>query len=287
MLVGNLGVRQHDRCACPARPGCRLVKTITSRRHPNVKRYRDAASGRADAVMLLDGSHLIFDATRARVRLLDIAYSERGLAIPGVARLLDDLARAGVATWSVSGSVLEAMSPAASPSGIVALAAKPSAPLARALSRAPQLVVIAVDVQDPGNVGAIVRSSEAGGATAAVFAGASADPFGWKALRGAMGSTFRVPVVTSAVQEAIAGTRAAGVRLLATTPRAERSLFDVDLRGPVAFLVGSEGAGLAEELLQAADDTIRVPMRAPVESLNVAVASALLVYEAFRQRNPR
>ena len=107
------------------------------------------------------------------------------------------------------------------------------------------LVVTAIDVQDPGNLGAIVRVAEAAGATGFVAAGGSANPFGWKALRGSMGSALRLPIASElGAEEAVAAARAHGCRVVATVPRDGRSLFDVDLTGPIAILVGGEGPGL-------------------------------------------
>src|SRR6185436_6673173 len=128
--------------------------------------------------------------------------------------------------------------------------------------------VIGVDIQDPGNVGAIVRVAEAGGATAVIAAGASADPFGWKALRGSMGSALRLPLAARATGAAVDEARRRGCRIVATAPRGGRSLFDADLKGPLAILIGGEGQGLAPSVAAAADDRITIPMAAPVESLN-------------------
>lgn len=260
------------------------MKTITSRHNPIVKRYREVASGDAPELMLLDGAHLIDEAVGARLPIQSVACAPHGLALPGVRGLIDQLQAAGAEACSVPDEVMRAMSPVQSPSGVVALARRPASTLAQALDTSPQLVLVAVDVQDPGNVGAIVRAAEASGAHGAVFAGASADPFGWKALRGSMGSAFRLPVLTAGAQDVMMAARAKSVRVIATVPRGARSLFDSDLRGPVALLLGGEGPGLPQDLIARADDTISIPMRAPVESLNVAVAAALLVYEAARQR---
>jgi RNA methyltransferase, TrmH family len=146
-------------------------------------------------------------------------------------------------------------------------------------------VVIADGIQDPGNVGAIVRVAEAGGATGIVTTGGSADPFGWKALRGSMGSALRVPIAAAAdAAAAVADARGRGCRILAATPRGGRSPFDVDLTGATAVLIGGEGPGLPQRLVDAADERITIPMQPPVESLNTAVSAALIVYEARRQR---
>ncbi len=270
------------------------MKTITSRSNPLVKRYRDVASGKDSNLVLLDGPHLVGEARRAGLRIVAVAGSSRGLALPAMRAAANAIEAAGAAVFSVTDDVLRAISPVRSPSGIVALAERPSWVLTQVLAprpaadsaphAAPQLVVIAVDVQDPGNVGAIVRAAEAGGATGAIFVGAAADPFGWKALRGSMGSALRLPLTVATVPDVVSAARAAGVRLMATVPRQGRSPSDMALTGPVAFLLGGEGPGLPAELVDAADDRVSIPMRPPVESLNVAVAAALLVYEASRQR---
>jgi TrmH family RNA methyltransferase len=263
------------------------VKTITSRHNPIVTRYRETATGAAPDLVLLDGAHLIAEAVRAGLPVRSVACSPRGFATAGANALLDELRAAGAEIYSVTHDVMRAMSPVQAPSGIVALASRPVSTLDRVLGQPPQLVVVAVDVQDPGNVGAIVRAAEAGGASGALFTGTSADPFGWKALRGSMGSALRVPVVTADAQEVLAAARARGVRVVATVPRHGRSLFECDLRGPTALLLGGEGPGLPDALVERADETISIPMQVPVESLNVAVAAALLVYEATRQRGWR
>jgi TrmH family RNA methyltransferase len=170
-----------------------------------------------------------------------------------------------------------------SPSPIVAIADRPIAADGRAYGAVP-LVVIAVDVQDPGNVGAIVRVAEAAGATGVTIAGASADPFGWKALRGSMGSALRLPIVHRPGDRALDALRAAGCRIVATAPHGGRSLYETDLRGPVAVVIGGEGPGLAPADLAAADAVMTVPMAPPVESLNAAVTAAIVAYEARRQR---
>ena len=186
----------------------------------------------------------------------------------------------------MSGSVMDAVSPVKTPTGIVALAERPVADAEAPYDGPAALVVSAVDVQDPGNLGAIVRVSEAAGATGFVAAGGSANPFGWKALRGSMGSTLRLPVFSEVTAEdALADARRHGCRIIAAVPRDGRSLFDADLAGPLHLLIGGEGRGLPPGLADSADERVTIPMQAPVESLNAAVTAALIVYEARRQRS--
>jgi TrmH family RNA methyltransferase len=258
---------------------------ITSRQNAIVARYRAVAHGEVDGLLLLDGAHLVGDAIAAGVTIEHAAAgadaSERG----EIRGLLTSLHTAGVDTAIASAAVMSALSPVRSASAIVAIARKPEWDVDDLYTSTAPLVVIACDVQDPGNLGAIVRVAEAGGATSVLAAGASADPFGWKALRGSMGSALRFPVdrVDDASQAAAAA-RERGCRIIATVPRDGRSLFEVDLRPASAVLIGGEGPGLSDALIASADERITIPMQAPVESLNAAVTAALVVYEARRQR---
>ena len=264
----------------------RTVKRITSRQNPLVARYRAASRGELDGIVLLDGPHLIADALDARVPIRQAAVASEAHADAEVRGLVARLTKGHVDLVSATAPVMSALSPVRSSSAIVALADRPNPDAGRLYAGAAALVVIASDVQDPGNIGAIVRVAEAGGATGVVAAGASADPFGWKALRGSMGSTLRLPVASGEhADQAVAQARRHGCRILATTPQGGRSLFDVNLKMPVAVLIGGEGAGLAPALVDAADERMTIPMQAPVESLNAAVTAALIVYEARRQRN--
>src|SRR2546425_389506 len=126
-------------------------------------------------------------------------------------------------------------------------------------------------------VGAILRVAEAAGATGVVAAGASADPLGWKALRGSMGSALRLPLTAASdVGASIAGARRHGCRIVATVARGGRSVFDVDYTGPVAILIGGEVPGLPESIVGRADERVTIAMRPPVESLNAADTAALV-----------
>ena len=262
-----------------------VPRTIASRQNPLVARFRAAAAGDGDR-LLLEGPHLVRDAIAAGLEI-EVAAFEAASDDAGLAGLQRGLP-AGRIVYA-SPAVLRAMSPARTPAGVVALAARPRPPaLEDLLARAGTLAVAAVDVQDPGNTGAIVRAAEAGGATAVLTTSGGADPLGWKALRGAMGSAFRLPIARLASPgDIVAIARGAGLRIVASAGRGGAAPDAVDFRPPTAILLGAEGAGLPAELLDAADVRVTIPMAPPVESLNVAVTAALLVYEARRQRHAR
>lgn len=261
------------------------MERIASRQNPIVKRFRELArAGASGETVLLDGEHLVEEAIASDVKIELAAFGEKQ-AQNRLVTLAAKARRAGAKTVAVTDPVLAALSPVQHPSGVVAIARRPVRSLDEVFKRRPQLVLLLSDVQDPGNVGAIIRAAEGCGASGVVTGEATADPFGWKALRGAMGSTFRIPVVRQHLADVARHARAAGVRILATVPRGGTPLSRCDLRGPSAILLGGEGRGVPSELLDAADERVTIPMRPPVESLNVAIAAALIVYEASRQRS--
>lgn len=237
---------------------------------------------------MLDGVRLVSEACRARIpiqtAILSASALERG--DPALRALATRLAATSAEIVAASDTVLAAVSPVRASSGAVALTPYRPRPWADVVARAQTgLVVAAVGVQDPGNVGAIVRTADAGGAEGVVMVGTSADPFGWRAVRGAMGSTFRLPVaVIDTVRPVLDAARAAGAILVAAVPRGGDRPTDIDLDGPRLLLVGPEGEGLDADLARSADRRVSIPMRTGVDSLNVAVAVGLLIYEARRQR---
>jgi TrmH family RNA methyltransferase len=261
------------------------VPAITSRQNPIVARFRDAARGAGSDVLLLDGVHLVAEALDAGLRIRESAVINVRNVRPEVADLAERLRGRDVPVATVSASVMQALSPVRSPSPVVALAERPISEVDRVYRDTP-LVIIAIEIQDPGNVGAIVRVAEAGGASGMVCAGACADPFGWKALRGSMGSALRLPILVQRdIRTATDDARRHGCRIVAASPRGGQPLFASDFRGPVAILIGGEGPGLATSEVDAADERVTIPMQPPVESLNTAVGAALIVYEARRQRS--
>jgi RNA methyltransferase, TrmH family len=257
----------------------RSLPTITSRRHPIVQRCRQIASGDSDAnLILLDGEHLIEEALASRVPIRTLLATRPGAAIARAA------ARAGAEVYGASETVLDAASPVQTPTGFVAIAEwAPAAPQG-AFADAPALIVGLVDVQDPGNVGGAIRSADALGATGVVCLGRTAAPGSWRALRGAMGSTFHLPVARASIDAIFDLAHDLGVRVAATVIDDGEALTTASLAEPVLFALGNEGAGLPASVVSRADLRIRIPMRAGVNSLNVAAAAAVLLFEASRQR---
>ena len=262
------------------------MRRISSRQNPLVTRFRDLARGRGGSdFILLDGEHLLEEALDSGLALDTVAFAERTID-SRAAHLVDRLLRAGANAVRVPDPVMAAMSPVKAPAGIVAIARACAASLDAALDAPLPLALILDNIQDAGNVGAIVRTADACGATGIVATAGTADPFGWKALRGAMGSTFRMPIAAGqSLEQALGRARQRGLTIAATVPRGGTLLHETALRRPLALLLGGEGRGLAESAIAGADVRITIPMRPPVESLNVAVTAALVLYESSRQRH--
>ena len=264
------------------------MQSISSRQNSIVRTFRElAAHPPVDGSrLLLDGAHLVEEARAAGLAIEYAAVSARHIDDGSeIGRLADALARDASNVVAVTEPVMSAVSPVRSPSGIVAIASRKPSSVEEICGRQDAMIVAAVDVQDPGNLGALLRASEAGGATGAVVCGTSASPFSWKAVRGSMGSVLRLAVAAGLSPEALLrSARALGVRCVASVPRGGDAPDAINWRGRVLLFVGGEGPGLSRETMAACDARVTIPMQPPVESLNVAVAAALLVYEARRQR---
>ena len=263
---------------------------ISSRANPRVKQLRAAFAGHARlaaGLVAIEGEHLLFEAMRSGLVFKTIFVSER--------RGIPDWTPGNVELIELTDEVFASVVDTQSPQGIAALLVPPVWTIDDAVPvRTPApLVLIAAGLQDPGNLGTLVRSAEAFGASAVLTTAGTVSEWNQKALRASAGSVFRVPVVQAAAGE-LAALKGRGVRILAAVaPEAEAdpegdavsvAAHAADLTGGCALMIGNEGAGLSAELLAIADARINIPTPGRVESLNAAVAGSLLLYEASRQR---
>lgn len=253
------------------------MKLITSRENPLFQALKALAEQRKYrrqmGQTLLDGEHLLEEALQARIKPLKLIFSE---GYPGAgdweARLPD------VPVVILSGALFQQISPVIQPSGVLALISiADAAPQAGANQDA----ILLEAIQDPGNLGSIFRAAAAAGIRRVFLSKGCADAWSPKTLRGGQGAQFRLEIHESADLPSVAAAFPGTV--LAAALGAEQSLYSIDLRGPVAFAFGNEGAGLSEELV-AASSPFSIPMHGGVESLNVGAAAAVCFFEAVRQR---
>jgi TrmH family RNA methyltransferase len=192
---------------------------------------------------------------------------------------------AGVPLVEVSEDVVRHLTSTVTPQGLVGVARFVDLPLAE-LSADLTLAAILHAVRDPGNAGTVLRSADAADAQAVVFTSSSVDVYNPKAVRSSAGSLFHLPVVREVpVEDAVAELRRRGLAVYAATTSGDRELFDLDLTAPTALLFGNEAWGLPEEVAALADTTVRVPISPRAESLNLAAAATVCLFEAVRQRS--
>jgi RNA methyltransferase, TrmH family len=261
---------------------------ITSRHNRLAQLARSARDGRDGSKVFVEGLRLCEEAARSGLAVEEVLFTEKFAAGERGARLLTDLRASGRADVAeVSEGVLASVSDTKTPQGVALLARRPATDretFERALPAAP-LVVVLHRVGNPANAGAVLRVAEAAGAGGVISTAGSTDLLSPKSLRGSMGSAFRLPLWAGAnFDEVLAWCRGRGVLTVGTDPAAGRAHTEIDWGGARAVVCGAEAGGITEDEAAATDARVRIPMRPPVESLNVAVALAVVLYEAARQR---
>lgn len=277
----------------------RLISIVQSRQNARVRELRAAfaRSPRDESdVIGIEGEHLLAEALRSGLRMRTVFIradpDRRDASLRMLARL--DVP-AAVPIVSLNPALFASAVDTDSPQGIAALVERPRFSLSEALTGsqagAAALVLLTAALQDPGNLGTLIRSAEAFGATGVIALPGTVDVWNAKALRASAGSAFRVPVVAEKTSMALGALQERRIPVVAAVAGSSGGeavpCTDFDWRKPAAILIGNEGAGLSQDLLQRADTLVKIPMPGPVESLNAAVAASVLLYEAARQRSGR
>jgi TrmH family RNA methyltransferase len=261
------------------------IRIVQSKQNARLKELRRALThpGReARSLAGIEGPNLLEEALRAGLRVACV------FAAQGSEGLLEELALpAETEILLLPKELLDAALTTEAPQPIAALVETPDWTWERLLggqpTAAPLLLVLA-GLQDPGNLGTILRSAEAFGADGVLCLPGTVSAWNPKAVRASAGSVFRLPLLSASVEEGFARLRAAGVKIWTTAVHGAEAAGLVDLAGPVALLIGNEGNGVAGDLAARADGAVTIPCPGPVESLNAAVAASVLLYEASRQR---
>lgn len=278
-----------------------LVEKITSRQNPLVKRFRRVRAMGERQHIFLEGVRLIEDAIQAGAHFESVAFTSELESNERGAALLDVLLRSVQCRGAlVSKQVMEAIVDTQTPQGVAALVSRPYHELDDIFNADPDLLVIADELQDPGNLGAIIRTAEAAGASGLITTRYTVDPFNDKAIRASMGSALRLPITTGTSRLDVATRcREHKIRIIASRapttttqegaestedPVTSSAYYDVDMTVPTALIVGREATGVSELWAANADGFAHIPMSDGVESLNVAAAASILLYEAARQR---
>jgi TrmH family RNA methyltransferase len=272
-----------------ASPGTGSYPGVHSPRLKAARRLNKRAFRQRERAFLAEGPQAVAEAFHCGAQVTDLFVT-----VPARTRhgdLVGAIATAGIPVHVVSGEVMDELAQTVTPQGLLAVCGFVDVPLAQVARAKPALVALLANVRDPGNAGTVLRTADAAGAHAVVFADASVDPYNGKCVRASAGSLFHLPVVAGTrLEEAVVTLREAGLRIVAADGRAGRSLDDPEvqarLAGPTAWMFGNEAWGLPPELVALADEPVAVPIYGRAESLNLAAAAAVCLYASARaQKN--
>ncbi|MGC2194462.1 MAG: RNA methyltransferase [Terriglobales bacterium] len=269
----------------PAKNAQDRLRRVEGRHNSLVKQMRRAFS-RAELTeagdCAIEGIRIVEEAIRSGLRFHAVVFSES--AENQSQKLMPQLG-AHVETAILPDKLFASMVPSDTPQGVAALVRYRQSSLADLLERAHAgPLVVVVGLQDPGNLGTILRSAEAFGAAGVLLAEGTVSPFNPKVVRGSAGSIFRLPMVRGKLAEVLPQLREKAVRVVATSSHKGIPLPQANLANPIAILIGGEGAGVPRDLLAKADEIVAIPHTPQVESLNAGVAASIVLYEFARQR---
>jgi len=268
-----------------ASPGTGSYPGVHSPRLKAARRLNKRAFRQRERAFLAEGPQAVAEAFHCGARVTDLFVT-----VPARTRhgdLVAAIATAGIPVHVVSGEVMDELAQTVTPQGLLAVCGFVDVPLAEVARAKPALVALLANVRDPGNAGTVLRTADAAGAHAVVFADASVDPYNGKCVRASAGSLFHLPVVAGTrLEEAVVTLREAGLRIVAADGRAGRSLDDPEVQArlaePTAWMFGNEAWGLPPELVALADEPVAVPIYGRAESLNLAAAAAVCLYASAR-----
>jgi TrmH family RNA methyltransferase len=244
-------------------------------------RFRDK-----EKKFLVEGTRFVEEALNSTWLVEMLVYSKKTMGNKRLESLFKTAADRKVTLIEVEEQDFSELAQTSTPQGIIAVALQRGQSLADLETKdGPALLVLVDGVQDPGNLGAIVRSADAAGAGGVLLLKGTADIYNPKALRATMGSIFHVPVIQGiSVQDVLSYLKQRGIKTVAGDPRGSKVLYEIDLKAACALVVGSEAGGFGSFLRENVDELVRIPMPGRAESLNVSISASIMLYEALRQR---
>jgi len=269
--------------AVPA-PAPEFITSLQNSRIKLLVKLRDRRPRDAARIFLVEGYRQIRRALDKSIPLLELYFCRECFLGKNEDALLEEARAAGAELIELSKPAFEKVAYRERPDGLLAVAPQWRRRLSNlALSESP-FVLVVEGIEKPGNLGTILRSADAAGCDAVIVCDPVTDIFNPNVVRASTGVLFSVPLVVAESREVAAWLRAKGIRTAATTPHSEQLYSQADLRGPIALIMGSEQYGLSDFWLQESDLTLRIPMAGQADSLNVAMATLITLFEAVRQR---
>lgn len=263
-----------------------VITATQNHRIKYIKKLAQSSFRRKEGKLVVEGMRLVEEALASTWQMENFFYTTDSVQGERGAQLLEGVIKKGVPYFEVTEAVMAEMADTETPQGVLALLEQPDYLLSDILPPGkPALVVLVDGIQDPGNLGTVIRTADAAGATGVVLLKGTVDLYNPKVIRSTMGSLFHLPVVTGGdINTAVDYLVSAGLELLVGDPSGKLPIFGVDLTRPLVIAVGNEGAGPGTEIYKYTHTKVNIPMPGQAESLNVAVAASIMLYEVIRQR---
>jgi RNA methyltransferase, TrmH family len=260
------------------------LQKITSRSNEKLKHARNVMRGAEPELIFVEGNRLVEEAVRSGIEIREVFVSSGFEREERRRTIVDELS---CPVWEISESLADSISDTKNPQGIFAIAFRPKRTVSEILKDGTLPVVVYLhEINNPSNLGAILRTAEAAGVRGVIISQGSADPYSPKALRGAMGSAFRLPIVAGlSFEEVWDWAKASGSILTAADIEGETAYTDVDWKRSRLLVFGSEAHGLDDQTRRSIQDLIKIPTASNVESLNLAVSCGIVLFEAVRQNS--
>lgn len=260
---------------------------ITSSSNPKIKEALDIKNRRSkykSNAFIIEGPHLIEMAIASGHQIKEVFFTNTFSAKKDGQRLLRQISKYTNDIFEITERLLSKLTDTETPQGILAIASYTPKNLEDIRFRSVPLIVIIDGVQEPGNLGTIIRTSDAAGADAVIILKGTCDVFMQKTLRATAGSIFNMPIVHAETGALLEWLASKGIRLSVTAVDGRTSIFDADLKNAVAFVFGNEAHGVSSQMKKNADFILKIPIFGKAESLNVSTSAAVCLYEAVRQR---
>lgn len=262
-------------------------EVISSKDNARLKAARQVRDGRDRSMVFVEGLRLADEALRSKLAVRECFVTEKFGESPQGSEVLEIIQDRGISISTCSEAAFRSVADTTNPQGIVLLADRPADVELELLFSftKPLLLVYCFEINNPSNLGALLRTIEAAGASGVILSPNSTDPFTPKALRASMGAAFRLPIATGVEIAAVKALSDENrVNTLAAAAEAREYHFNADLKESVLIVLGGEANGLPAQVIETCDLQIRIPMQSGVESLNLTVSGAIILYEAVRQR---
>ncbi len=260
---------------------------ITSASNPKIKQALDIKNKRSKykgTAFIIEGPHLIEMAAASGHRIKEVFFTSAFSSKKEGQKILMQALKITNELFEISEQLFIKLTGTETPQGIIAIASYNPTTLDDIVFKSIPLIVIVDSVQEPGNLGAIIRTSDAAGADAVIILRGTCDAFSQKTIRATAGSIFNIPIINEKKDRAIKWLKSSGIGLIATALDSKKSLFDEDLKKSIAFVFGNEAHGVSAETKKSADVILKIPIPGKAESLNVSASAAICLYEAVRQR---